>query len=106
MPKGVSIPPRFAARVCRVKVTGISFLLPVESSTKKLRGRKVSRAMSLAIIMEPIYVINISAVTAERTVCRESTILRARLLKKLMFLSADITARVQKRQESVERSKY
>ena len=68
LPNGVSIPPRFAASVCIVKVKAIYFLFPVLSNVKKPRGRKVSRAISFAMIIEPMYVINTKAMTALRNV--------------------------------------
>ena len=57
----MSIPPRFAAIFCIIKVNAIYFSLPVVVSTRKPRGRKVSRAISFAISIEPIKVIYTSA---------------------------------------------
>ena len=51
-------------------------------------------------------VINTSAVIAERVVLKTFIILRASMRKKCMFLSADITADIPKRQVSVRKSKY
>ena len=59
-PKGVSIPPRFAAMFCIIKVKAIYFSFLVVVSTKYPSGKKVKSAMSLAMSIEPINVINIS----------------------------------------------
>ena len=55
-PKGVNIPPRFAAMFCIMNVKHIYFSFFVLERTKYPRGRKVSSAISLAISIEPINV--------------------------------------------------
>ena len=57
LPNGVSIPPKLAAIFCIIKVNAIYFCLPVDESTKKPSGKKVSNAISLAISIEPKKVI-------------------------------------------------
>ena len=79
LPKGVNIPPRFAAMFCMIKVKAIYFCLPVELSTKNPRGRKVNRAMSLAMSMEPIKVIYTRARTLSRALRKHWTIFWARM---------------------------
>ena len=53
LPNGVSIPPRFAAMFCIMKVNAIYFSFPVEVRTKYPSGKKVKSAISLAISIEP-----------------------------------------------------
>ena len=47
------MPPRFAAMFCMMNTKAVSFLFPHDSSTKNPRGRKVTSAMSFAMIIEP-----------------------------------------------------
>ena len=105
MPKGVSMPPRFAAIFCIINVNAIYFCFPVLLSTRKPSGRNVSSAMSLAMSIEPMNVIYTSASTLMRAVLKKCTILRAITKKKFMSLSAQTTASTQKRQLSVLKSK-
>ena len=102
----MSIPPRFAAMFCIMKVNAIYFRFPVDSRTKKPSGRNVRSAISFAISIEPIKVMQTSAITAMRRFPVQTTIFRETKVKKPMFLRAQTTASVQKRQVSVLRSKY
>ena len=106
MPKGVSIPPRFAAIFCIIKMGAINFSLPVAESERYPRGKKVKSAMSLARNIEPIKVIYTSAKASVRVLPVSVTIFLAVIVKKRMFFNAQITASVQKRQVNVLKSKY
>ena len=61
--------------------------------------------MSLAISIEPKKVMKIIVVTAVRSVPDFLTMLLAMIVKNLMFFNAQTTAKVQKRQVSVLKSK-
>lgn len=61
--------------------------------------------MSFAIIIEPIKVMIISKINNERRFPVIVTNLRARMVKNLMFLNAQITASVKNKQERVFQSK-
>ena len=56
-PNGVSMPPKFAAIFCMIKVNAMYFSFCVEDSTKSPSGRNVSSAISFAISIEPMNVI-------------------------------------------------
>ena len=62
-------------------------------------------AISLAIIIEPTNVIVISSKNKERRFPVVITSFRARMVKNLIFLNAQITANVRNRQERVFQSK-
>ena len=76
-PKGVSIPPRFAAIFCIINVNAIYFSFFVVVSTKYPSGRNVKSAISFAISIEPINVIYTSAKTAKRAFLKYCTIFLA-----------------------------
>ena len=105
LPKGVSIPPKFAAMFCIIKVNAIYFCLPVVDKTRYPRGRNVSNAISFAINIEPIKVTYASANTHERADLNNNTIFCANTKKKRIFLNAHTTASTQNRQVSVLKSK-
>ena len=52
----MSIPPRFAAMFCIIKVNAMYLCLPVLERTKYPSGRKVRSAISFAMSIEPIKV--------------------------------------------------
>lgn len=106
LPNGVSIPPRFAAIFCIIKVNVIYFCLPVDDNTKYPSGKNVKSAISLAINIDPKKVIYTSARMLARVVLKSRTIFLASAVKNLIFLSAQTTASTQKRQVSVFQSKY
>ena len=68
-------------------------------------GKKVKSAISFAMSIEPINVMYTRASIAVRILPVRATILRAINVKKRMFFSAQMTASVQKRHDSVFRSK-
>ena len=78
----------------------------VTLAAKYPSGKKVISAISLAIIIEPIKVITISSKNSERRFPASNTSFLARIVKNLMFLKAQTTAKVRKRQDSVLKSKY
>ena len=102
----MSIPPRFAAIFWIMKMGAIYFSFPVEEREIYPSGKNVKRAISLAKNIEPIKVIYTSARASVRVFPVSATIFLAVIVKKRMFLSAHITASVQKRQVSVLKSKY
>ena len=79
LPKGVSIPPRFAAMFCIIKVNAIYLFLPVVLRTYSPKGKNVSSAISLAMSIEPIKVIYTSARTAIRIFLKICMIFLARV---------------------------
>ena len=81
------------------------FSLPVALREMYPKGRNVSRAISLAKNIEPMKVMYTSAKDSDLVLPASVTILRAVIVKNLMFFSAQITARVQKRQVNVLKSK-
>ena len=80
--------------------------MPVEEREIYPSGRNVKRAISFARNIEPIKVIYTSARASVRVLPVRATIFLAVMVKKRMFLRAQITASVQKRQVSVLKSKY
>ena len=68
-------------------------------------GKKVIRAISFAIIIEPIKVMTISSKNSERRLPESFTIFLARIVKKSIFLKAQTTAKVINKQVRVLRSK-
>ena len=104
-PNGVSIPPRFAAIFCMIKVNAMYFVFPVEERTKYPRGKKVKSAISLAMSIEPKKVTYESAKTQARAFLKSPTIFSAKMVKKDIFFKAQTTAKTQKRQVSVFQSK-
>ena len=69
-------------------------------------GKNVRSAISFAMSIDPIKVMYTSASIAERILPVSATILRAINVKKRMFFSAQMTASVQNRHDSVLKSKY
>ena len=74
LPKGVNMPPKFAAIFCIIKVNAIYCFLFVDESTKYPSGKKVSSAMSLASSIEPKNVTYTSASIQARVVLKILTI--------------------------------
>ena len=87
------------------KVKAIYFSFLVLESTKKPSGKNVMRAISLAMSIDAKYVINTNAIIAERVVLKIFTILLASMRKKLMCLSAEITASITNKLTNVLKSK-
>ena len=77
----------------------------VTESAKYPSGKKVISAISFAIIIEPINVITISSKNSKRKFPAITTNFRARIVKNLMFLKAQTTAKVKNKQERVFQSK-
>ena len=88
-----------------IKTNAVSFLLPHDSSTKYPSGRKVTSAMSFAMIIEPKKVTNTSASVILRMFLKRRTMTSASHTKKRIFLNAATTASVQNRHASVLQSK-
>ena len=74
-------------------------------SAKYPSGKKVMSAISFAIIIEPINVIIMSKRNSDRRFPAKLTSFRARIVKNLMFLKAQTTAKVKNRHERVLKSK-
>ena len=62
-------------------------------------------AISFAIIIDPIKVMTISIINSERKFPAKVTSFLAKIVKNFMFLKAQTTAKVIKRQEGVLKSK-
>lgn len=99
------MPPKFADMFCKTKRYAIYFSFFVTERAKYPRGKKVISAISFAIIIEPIKVMIIRSKNKERRLPASVTSFLARIVKNLIFLRAQTTAKVKKRQERVLKSK-
>ena len=106
MPKGVSIPPRFAEIFCKINRYAIWLSFLVTERAKYPRGKKVISAISFAISIEPINVIDISIINRLLRLPVIRTSFLARIVKNFIFLRAQTTAKVKNRQARVLQSKY
>ena len=89
-----------------MKRYAMCFSLFVEESARYPNGKKVIRAISFAIIIEPIKVMQIRVINKVLRLPVIKTIRLARIVKNLMFLNAHTTAKVRNKQTSVFQSKY
>ena len=89
-----------------MKRYAMCFSLFVEERARYPNGKKVIRAISFAIIIEPIKVIIISNKNNERRLPVKLTSFLASIVKNLIFLRAHTTANVKNKQERVFQSKY
>ena len=105
MPKGVNIPPKFADMFCKIKRYGMYFSCFATLTVKYPSGKKVISAISFAIIIEPIKVMIISIKNNPRRLPVNKTSFRSIIVKNLMFLNAQITAKVRNKQANVVQSK-
>ena len=101
----MSIPPKFADTFCSTKRYAIYFSSFITDRAKYPSGKKVISAISLAIIIDPIKVIIISSKKNDRKLPAKFTSLRAKVVKKAIFLNAHTTANVKNKQDRVLKSK-
>ena len=74
MPKGKSIPPRFAVRVITMNVKGMPRSRPMDFKSKTAKGRTLTKVMSLERIMEQHKVTKTNTITSVLRLFTRSTI--------------------------------